>query len=79
MNGSDPLRSFIERATYAYEGRHMQPPRLFAVTMRISMDRYDVIVHGVGADGILVEIPGRGIYRFAYTQVNLFPPKDGDA
>jgi len=72
---SDPKRAFIDRAKTAYEGRRLNPPRLLALTMAISMDRYDVIVHAVGAEGLLVEVPGRGIYLFRYEQVNFFDPE----
>ena len=72
---SEAQRAFMARATTAYEGRHLNPPRLLALTLVVSNDRYDVIVHGVGAEGLLVEIPGRGIFIFKYTQVNFFAPE----
>ena len=75
LTTTDPKLAFIDRAVEAQRGRNEKPPTLFAFTMAISNIRYDVIVHSVGVEGILVEIPGRGIYRFTYDQVNFFPPE----
>jgi len=74
LTTTDPKLAFIDRAVEAQRGRNEKPPTLFAFTMAISNVRYDVIVHSVGVAGMLVEIPGRGIFHFTYDQVNLFAP-----
>jgi hypothetical protein len=71
-----PLESFIARARASYARRHDNLAPLFAFTL---VNRDEVLrgqVHAVGEDGILVFLPGRGMYRFRYDQLNWFPPQE---